>query len=96
MSFVKYILEKANLQALREYLLYGGKGGTYSTENYENRIKETNHKLVNTVKTYDAEGENSRLYFAINDILLAISVYIKRVFDISRIFDIIYLTRQLE
>lgn len=66
---IHQILERANIQSLREFLLCGADSkGNYSG-NYKQRLNDVYDKQRNIVNEYDSLGEESRLHNAIGDIL---------------------------
>jgi len=69
MGYLNKTLERASVQSLREYFLHGISDENYSTESYEIRIRKANDKWIHIVNEYDQAGENSKLYFAVSDIL---------------------------
>jgi len=70
MDYLNNILEKANIQVLTEYLLYGSKEKTFSTSTYDERLKDVHKEFVNIIQKQDTAGEKSKLYFELNNLLL--------------------------
>lgn len=70
MGYLNETLRRASLQSLREYFLYGVGGDEYSTKSYEIRIEKADEKWLGVVKEYDVEGEDSKLYRAVSDVLI--------------------------
>ena len=69
MRHLSEVLKRTSLQSLREYFLYGISEGNHSAESYEKRIRKANDKWIHIVNEYDQAGENSKLYYAVSDIL---------------------------
>lgn len=69
MGYLEEALQRANLQSLREYLLYGVNGEEHTARSYEMRIKKSYQKWNSMVSKYDELGEESELYHVINDVL---------------------------
>jgi len=69
MDYIENTLKRANIQSLREYLLYGVEDSNYTSKSYEVRIKEAYDRLINLIKEYDKEGENSKLYLVISNVI---------------------------
>lgn len=69
MTYLKKALQRASVQSLREYLLYGVEGDDYTTKSYEVRIKKAFDKWTAMVKEYDEEWEESRLYKCFVEVL---------------------------
>lgn len=69
MSYLKESLKRASVQSLREYLLYGVGGDSFTTTSYEVRIKKAYKKWVNIVKEYEEEWEDSKLFKCISDVI---------------------------
>lgn len=69
MPYLKKALQRASVQSLREYLLYGVEGECHTAKSYEVRIKKAFEKWSSMVKEYEEDWENSRLYKCFSDIL---------------------------
>lgn len=69
MGYFDEALKRANLQSLREYLLYGVNGEEHTARSYEMRIKKAYQRWSSMVCKYDEAGEESELYRAINDVI---------------------------
>jgi|GEM_PF-643787 len=69
MSYLEETLKRANIQALREFLLYGNAEEKYTAESYEKRINKAYYDYVNIAQRYDDAGEDSELLSAISDIM---------------------------
>jgi len=69
MGYLEEALKRANLQSLREYLLYGVNSEDHTARSYEMRIKKAYKKWSSIVCQYDDAGEESELYQAINDVI---------------------------
>jgi len=63
------ILERTNIQALREFLLYGMENEGEVSQSYSDRLKNAYKKQEDIVAEYDERGEESDLYKAIDNIL---------------------------
>jgi len=68
MAYIRKILDRPNLQALREHLLYGVCIDEYDPEDYETRLKAAHLDCMNVVKKYDSR-EESELFLAINNMM---------------------------
>lgn len=69
MPYLKKALQRASVQSLREYLLYGVEGECHTAKSYEVRIKKAFEKWSSMVKEYEEDWENSRLYKCFSDVL---------------------------
>jgi len=69
MSYLKESLKRASVQSLREYLLYGVDGDSFTTTSYEVRIKKAYEKWINMVKEYEEEWESSKLFKCISEVI---------------------------
>ena len=63
------ILERTNIQALREFLLYGMENEGEVSQSYSDRLKNAYKKQEDIVAEYDERGEESDLHKAIDNIL---------------------------
>lgn len=64
MPYLNTILKRANLQALREYLMFGEQTEK-NLEGYEERLSKAYSECLNIVKRYDCKGEESELFKSI-------------------------------
>lgn len=69
MAFFDKTMKRINIQALREFLLYGDGQEEYATESYEERLKGAYKEYLSIAKNYGNAGENSELFSAMNNIL---------------------------
>jgi len=69
MSFIDETMKRTNIQALREFLLYGDGQEEYTTRSYEERLKGAYKEFLNISQRYDDSGEDSELFSAMNEVL---------------------------
>lgn len=50
MNFISEIFERANLQQICDFLLYGAEAVQISDKSYEQRIKEADHQMIAVIK----------------------------------------------
>jgi len=69
MGYLKETMKRASVQSIREYLLYGVDGEEHTTKSYEARLKKAYDEWKEVVQEYDEEGEDSKLYCAVSNII---------------------------
>lgn len=69
MGYLNEALQRASVQSLRAYFLYGVDGERYSTDCYEMRIKKAYEKWYDVVGEYENDVEDSRLYQVVCEVI---------------------------
>lgn len=70
MSYISEIFERANLQQICNFLLYGTEAVVISDKSYTERIKEANSKITSIIKEKLSENNDAKeIESVINDIL---------------------------
>lgn len=69
MGYLNEDLIRASVESIKEYYFCGGEGAKDSEHSYEMRLKKADQKLWEITKEYDTEGEESRLYRVVSEVL---------------------------
>ncbi len=69
MNYLDEVMKRSNVQALREFLLYGGSQEPYQMDSYQKRLDRAYDQYREIAMQYDDREEDSPLFAAMNDII---------------------------